>query len=244
MSSLAASQANPDSYGVGCMLDGLPTNCNRVLRAINNGEASKLILYGSSPDVALANMGLFLVEHPLSPTRPTTPPQLRPYRPNPSPGNPAPFNTGCDELEWRYSLVGLYQPQTTYDPRVDSRLRGATLQKSITDCLKLALMVYKAGQVFGGANPFTDNGRAIIRGLMSGLTEYSAVRLGQLEESDRNYRVGVFKGGPQYGDPHFGGGFLDSGFASAFQDHSNQVRHVLPWRWLGYRRISIKAESV
>jgi hypothetical protein len=113
MSSLAASQANPDSYGVGCMLDGLPTNCNRVLRAINNGEASNLILYGSSPDVALANIGLFLVEHPVTPTRPTTPPQLRPYRPNPSPGNPAPFNTGKDELDWGYSLVGFYQPQNS-----------------------------------------------------------------------------------------------------------------------------------
>jgi len=111
MSSLAASQANPDSYGVGCMLDGLPTSCNRVLRA-NNGEASKLILYGPSPDVALANMGLFLVEHPLSPTRPTAAPSWRPHRPNPSPGNPAPFNTGRDELEWGYSLVGFYQPQT------------------------------------------------------------------------------------------------------------------------------------
>jgi hypothetical protein len=55
---------------------------------------------------------------------------------------------------------------------------------------------------------------------MAGLTEYTLVAFGGREgPSDPNYRVGVFTR-----DPHYGGGFGDSGFASG-QDGSNQVRH-------------------
>lgn len=82
-------------------------------------------------------------------------------------------------------------------------------------------MIYKAGQVFGGSNPSSDSGRAIIHGLMAGLTEFTQVNLGGREgPSDLNYRVGVFRN-----DPHYDGGFGDSGFAAGFQDGSNQVRH-------------------
>lgn len=114
------------------------------------------------------------------------------------------------------------QPQNPYDPRVDFRDYAEALSKdkSQTDCLKLALLIYKAGQVFGGSNPFSDSGEGIINGLMAGLTEYTRVAFGGREgPSDPNYRVGVFRR-----DPHYGGGFGDSGFASG-QDGSNQVRH-------------------
>jgi YD repeat-containing protein len=36
MGGLSSSQANPFSCGVGCMLDGIPTNCNKVLHAISS----------------------------------------------------------------------------------------------------------------------------------------------------------------------------------------------------------------
>jgi len=116
------------------------------------------------------------------------------------------------------------EPQNPYEPRVDFRDYAESLSKnkSIDDCQKLALMIYKAGQVFGGANPFSDSGRGIIHGLMSGLTEYSEVNLGGREPSDPNYRVGVFTR-----DPHYGGGFGASGFAAQFVDPSNQVRHFV-----------------
>lgn len=39
-------------------------------------------------------------------------------------------------------------------------------------------MIYKAGQVSGGSNPFSDNGRSIIHGLMARLTEFTEVNLG------------------------------------------------------------------
>jgi hypothetical protein len=88
-------------------------------------------------------------------------------------------------------------------------------------------MIYKAGQAFGGGE-YSD--RNIIHGLMSGLTEYAEVNLGgRAGPSDPNYRVGVYKN-----DPHYGGGFGDSGFASHFQDGSNQVRHFTFYLGAGY----------
>lgn len=119
-------------------------------------------------------------------------------------------------------------PQNPYDPRADFRDYAESLSKNknIDDCQKLALMIYKAGQVFGGGE-YSD--RNIIHGLMSGLTEYTEVNLGGREgPSDRNYRVGVFRN-----DPHYGGGFGDTGFASG-QDSSNQVRHFTFYLGAGY----------
>lgn len=82
------------------------------------------------------------------------------------------------------------------------------------DCLKLALLAYKAGQVFGSS---------AIHGLQAGLTETSGVA----GTSDANYRVGVFSR-----DTYFGGGFHDGGFISMYQDRppgGNQVRHFVGW---------------
>jgi hypothetical protein len=95
--------------------------------------------------------------------------------------------------------------------------------------MKLALLIYKAGQVFGGSNPSDFSGRDIIHGLMAGLTEFSQVNLGGPEPSNANYRVGVFRR-----DPHFGGSFGDSGFIPQFQDGSNQVRHFVGYLGAGF----------
>jgi len=46
MAQLSASQANPESMAVGCIMDGVPTNCSRVIGAIGNGQADKVSIYG------------------------------------------------------------------------------------------------------------------------------------------------------------------------------------------------------
>jgi YD repeat-containing protein len=115
---LAGNLANPYGSAVGCMMDGLPTNCNRVQQAINRGEAKKLIINGrgQNPNVVLTNMGWFLVEQPVTPRR-----RIRPRlgwdklnAPHPSPGNPDPFNVGSNEgsLKMGFRLVAL-EPQAT-----------------------------------------------------------------------------------------------------------------------------------
>ena len=103
-------------------------------------------------------------------------------------------------------------PQNSYDPRVD--FRDYALQLSTNgqsnDCLKLALLAYKAGQVF--SDP--------IGGLLSGLTERSGIT----GTSDPNYRVGVLQA-----DPYYGNSFTGSGFLPQFSDPGNQVRHFVGW---------------
>ena len=47
MRGLSASQANPDSYAVGCVLDGIPTNCNRVMQALNRLPIRHLGIHGN-----------------------------------------------------------------------------------------------------------------------------------------------------------------------------------------------------
>lgn len=58
MPGLSSSQANSDSYGVGCLMEGLPSNCSRVLNAINKDGAKRVDTRGTqNPHVALANAG-------------------------------------------------------------------------------------------------------------------------------------------------------------------------------------------
>ncbi len=109
---LSASLADPYSPALGCLIDGLPTNCNRVLQAINRGEGLKLLIDNSrqNPNVVLASLGLFLVEQPVSSSRPKTPPKWRPQQPKPSPGNPDPYHVGRDETDWAFTLVSFQHP--------------------------------------------------------------------------------------------------------------------------------------
>jgi hypothetical protein len=107
MSSLTRNQANPDSYGVGCRIDGVPTSCNRVLQAINNGEAKTLVLYGATVDVALANMGFFLVKRPV---------WLK------------------NEVVWRHSLFAFIQPQNPLDePAIEKAVLDALADVACKD---------------------------------------------------------------------------------------------------------------
>jgi YD repeat-containing protein len=55
MSGIAASvAANPFGSDTGCLMDGLPTACSRVARAINNGQGDKVTVYGLSTSLELS----------------------------------------------------------------------------------------------------------------------------------------------------------------------------------------------
>ena len=53
MSGLVSSQTDANSYSVGCVSDGVPTNCNSVMQAINRDQASKLGILGLAVTPAL-----------------------------------------------------------------------------------------------------------------------------------------------------------------------------------------------
>lgn len=63
MSALSANQADPHSFGVGCIMDGLPTNCNKVAQAIERGRAKRLQILGPvvSPELIRLTMSLTIV---------------------------------------------------------------------------------------------------------------------------------------------------------------------------------------
>ena len=63
MSALSANQADPNSFGVGCIMDGLPTNCNKVVQAIDRGRAKKLQILGPAltPELVRLTMSLTIV---------------------------------------------------------------------------------------------------------------------------------------------------------------------------------------
>ena len=66
MSGIAASMsANPFGSDTGCLMDGLPTACSRVLRAINNGQGDKVRVYGFSTSLtgpgSRQSLGLYRV---------------------------------------------------------------------------------------------------------------------------------------------------------------------------------------
>ena len=46
MGGLSSSQANPESYAVGCMMDGMPTDCNRVMQTIDRDHAESVDIRG------------------------------------------------------------------------------------------------------------------------------------------------------------------------------------------------------
>jgi hypothetical protein len=123
MGGLSASQANPDAYAFGCLMDGIPTSCNRVLSAINNGQARTLVIDATqNPNALLANMGWFLVSTPTQQQAPTKPPKLNHYKPRSEPGK-APDHTTSNEIEWGIGLIA-------FDPDPQDPFKGARAQGS------------------------------------------------------------------------------------------------------------------
>lgn len=64
MAGLGGTLTDPYNYGMGCIMDGLPSACNHVLRTINRGGARSVEILGTqNPNVALANAGLIPQVH-------------------------------------------------------------------------------------------------------------------------------------------------------------------------------------
>jgi YD repeat-containing protein len=120
---LAASQANPYSSAVGCLIDGLPTTCDRVAKAISRGEAKTLVIdgRGQNPNVALANMGWFLTEFPTNGKGALDRPRLRSSRPGPRNPETDPYKLKLidQEVNWAFRLMSFQQqnPAATPTPR-------------------------------------------------------------------------------------------------------------------------------
>jgi YD repeat-containing protein len=224
---------NANNFSAGCLLDGRPTDCNRVQFALQNNPFVQLDPNHSLPWTASgANQTSQLPFGIREEWRLVQPGQRAPQGAKTRSGYFGEFI-----LYAHYSFFGggnlFPDPQNPYDPRADFRDYAVSLANntSITDCNKLALLIYKAGQAFGGNKPAENGGRAIVDGLMAGLTEYTRVTLGGRQgPSDPNFRVGVFGR-----DRYFAGGFHDSGFDVRFRDAGgNQVRHFIFYFGAGF----------
>lgn len=93
MSGIAASvSANPFGSNTGCLMDGIPTDCARVLRAINNGQGDKVAVYGFSLSLELSEFTASYASVTTTGTRKHVPPfrsYYVGYRPPPKASNAA-----------------------------------------------------------------------------------------------------------------------------------------------------------
>lgn len=238
---------NPGSAGTGCRLDGAPFPCDWLGRLVSGGGSdSGSAVWCPNNDcgprakrdgqgAVIAGVfewfrayadgyaGFIPVKANYvgngeyryhSPAR--KPPVLGGYNGNP---RPDPNRPDYGDYGGRLSAIPENVSLLQYDPRDDFRNYAIELSdnQGMSDCLKLALLAYKAGQVWQG---HVGN---IARGLLGGLTEFSDVgALGSTPPSDPNWRVGVYRS-----DPFYKKGFGDSGFKPEFSDSSNQVRHFV-----------------
>ena len=105
----ASTFSNAQNFSTGCMLDGVPANCNSLLRAVHAGTAG-IMSISSVGLVDLAGLGLIPAVTRQNPQRPTTRPSLQPPTGprNPQPGNPNPYGfRGNPEDIWSLSWVPL-----------------------------------------------------------------------------------------------------------------------------------------
>jgi len=125
--------------------------------------------------------------------------------------------------------------QPSYDPLVDLRDYAKELKKTDnSDCLNLALLAFKAGQV---SERNHDARNEAPYALLNVLTEYYYYGIGIFRENSSDYyRVGVRRS-----DRHYDGGFGQTGFSSQFLDRDpasqNQVRHFAFWFAVGFSPI-------
>ena len=226
--------ADPFDSGSGCTLDGVPIDCSTAMGLADHGAAFYAPLKSVVPiyNSELRRYTGFAVFDPYLgdfvrltqiATKKTTPPVL--IRRS---GTVSPPGSSSDDDDDAEPQLGNAQ----YDPRADfrdyarslSRQRG---QRGYSDCLGLALLIYKAGQIWSDAGP-------VVNGLLGGLTEFSDIgAFGGRPPSDPNYRVGVLRR-----DPYYERGFGTSGFKREFQDvppSDNQVRHFVFYFAAGFK---------
>jgi YD repeat-containing protein len=125
MSGLVSSQANANSYSVGCVRDAVPTNCNNLMAAINHDQAKKVGVVGFAVTPALMRLMASLTEVGAEFRSPVPPPKRDPEQP-PSPLDP-PQGPGWQiqtaEL-WTYFIIapGLQQAFEQNSQNTDRRL--------------------------------------------------------------------------------------------------------------------------
>ncbi len=252
---MAWQMMDPSNYGMGCMVDNLPTNCASAMRWMNSGVAAQCPDNNCGPRFNPHRDGrgrggwetLWLFHsgfsyQPLGPSsRPPGPPPslkwppgkrppsipLGPANPGGASGGEGPVGDSSSDGEGPLGdtiiPVNYVSLRNSRDERVDFRNYAFMLSGNgeNNDCLKLALMVYKAGQAWGG-NPIR-----VVAGLLNGLTE----RAGIFGSSDPNYRVGVMRS-----DYYYGNSFGSGGFLPQYQGPpgDNQVRHFIGWFAAGF----------
>ncbi len=233
------SSGNPYDGASGCMLDGQPIPCGLMWRLAGSGKrmAGSYLSLGDSTASAV-----WVDEWEDVATAPGTA--------SISGGTTVNGNvTTAIRNVGRFIFTNSSKPnkgvqQNTYDPRADFRDYAKQLShnRGMRDCMKLALMIYKAGQVWGGGGA-----DSIVGGLLRGLTEFSAIGHDGGSPSDPNFRVGVMRSDPQgnyaasFGQQGFNGRYGGGGFINPFPD--NQVRHFVGWFGAGYSVNSAYAEA-
>ncbi|HEX6285260.1 MAG TPA: hypothetical protein VFZ71_10315, partial [Pyrinomonadaceae bacterium] len=205
MRGLSASQANPYSSAVGCLMDGLPATCVSVAKAIGRGEAKKLIIdgRGQNPNVALGNMGWFLVEFPTNRKIAPDRPRLRPYRSGPKPVIKDPYKIKLidQEVNWAFRLIS-FQPQKSNDDEFTPEQL-----EQFKSCLSTMFKVYYKD------HQYDRNGEAYFKGHSDtrGPSWYSVFAVGTftVRTDQQSYSSSALKAkfGPLAGS-RFGGGIV------------------------------------
>jgi YD repeat-containing protein len=141
MSALSANQADPNSFGVGCIMDGVPTNCNKVVQAIDRGRGKRLQILGPAitPELVRLTMSLTVVGYKIEKSTP------------PKPGEqPVPVELpGRNIWVFPSQVWGLYilAPgfQNLFQQNPGTGQVKTTPKKSAVDCRKEALDELAAG---------------------------------------------------------------------------------------------------
>jgi hypothetical protein len=226
---------DPTDLSGGCMIDGGVAPCSSAMSQVNGGAGVATDPYETpstrwNPSLN-SGQGGFEIFHAFADGYVGYGPIGARYLENGAfKGKPALGN--YQGTPSNYSTIWTGQ----YDPSADFRdyARGLSNQRGesgYNDCLSLALLIYKAGQVW------EHSASGIVNGLFNGLTE----RGGRFTSSDPNYRVGVFRR-----DPYYEKSFGYSGFNGTYQggafapdpDSPNQVRHFVGWLAAGYLGIT------
>jgi hypothetical protein len=190
-----------------CQLDGMPVGCGSVQRLMDIGavQSETLLYMGSSRGWQVIRDDIISYGGGL-------------------------FSTIAYTLDSNREIRGdsyLFTLPQNYDPRADFRDCAVQLSndESKSDCLKLSLLAYKAGQV-------SDDPIGI---LMTGLTEVGNRFRG---DSDPQYRVGVLRRDPffaqSFGQRGFNGNYQGGGFINNANPNDNQVRHFVGWLAASY----------
>jgi YD repeat-containing protein len=204
----------------GCAKEGVAASCSGFMDSVNSGNtrgslaaSSSLNADGLPPDYAPQFLDWVSTKHP----------EQMNYR------TPNPLEAFVLGQEWWGSLQN-------YDLQADFRDYAVSLAKNkdVTDCMKLALLVYKAGQLAtnGAAGATGVQQENLARILLGGLTEFSDIRplhsmigAAPFAGSSKEYRVGVYQD-DTYGLPSFGGSGFKSDFLKPTSPGSNRVRHA------------------